>query len=76
MAKLTPDNAPAAQQDLAKFFKDPGRVFYRVAVDDLLTRGKPAELRAFVNELKAIELKHGDIKRLIAKADIAAKRVG
>lgn len=53
---------------------DPGRVFYRVAVDDVLKRGERAEIQALIKGAKDVKAKHGDLDGLIAKLEAAAKK--
>ena len=53
---------------------DPGRVFYRVAVDDVLKRGELADIQAMIKGAKDVKAKHGDIDGLIAKLEAAAKK--
>jgi hypothetical protein len=53
--------------------KQPGLVFYRPAVDDILKRGNLAEIKA---QLKgAAKTKFKDFDGLIAKLDSAVKKV-
>ncbi|MFL6289930.1 MAG: hypothetical protein ACJ759_03450, partial [Thermoanaerobaculia bacterium] len=40
---------------------DPGRVFYRPAVDDILKRGELAEIQALIKGARDVQAKYGDI---------------
>jgi hypothetical protein len=55
--------------------KQPGLVFYRPAVDDILKRGDLAEMKALLKGARAAKTKFGDLDGLIAKVDSAVKRV-
>jgi len=51
---------------------DPGRVFYRPAVDDVLKRGELSEIKALLKGAKDVKAKYGDIDGLISKLEAAA----
>jgi hypothetical protein len=51
---------------------DPGRVFYRPAVDDVLKRGELADIKALIKGAQAVKAKYGDIDGLISKLQAAA----
>jgi hypothetical protein len=53
---------------------DPSRVFYRVAVDDVLQRGELGEIQALLKGAREVKAKHGDLDSLIAKLEGAAKK--
>ena len=53
---------------------DPGRVFYRVAVDDVLQRGELAEIQALIKGARDVKVKYGDIDGLINQLEAAAKK--
>ncbi len=55
--------------------KQPGLVFYRPAVDDILRRGNLAEIKALLRGAKAAKTKFKDFDGLIAKLDSAVKKV-
>ena len=55
--------------------KQPGLVFYRPAVDDILRRGNLAEMKALLRGAKAAKTKFKDFDGLIAKLDSAVKKV-
>jgi hypothetical protein len=55
--------------------KQPGLVFYRPAVDDILKRGELAEIKALIKGARAAKTKFKDFDGLIAKAESAAKKV-
>lgn len=57
-----------------KIIKDPGRVFYRPAVDDVLKRGELSAIKALLKGAKDVKAKFGDIDGLIAKLEAAAKK--
>ncbi|HEV7429317.1 MAG TPA: hypothetical protein VGQ46_23435 [Thermoanaerobaculia bacterium] len=56
------------------FKPDPGRVFYRPAVDDVLKRGELSEIKALLKGAKDVKAKYGDIDGLITKLEAAAKK--
>ena len=53
---------------------DPGRVFYRVAVDDVLKRGELAEIQALIKGAQDVKAKYGDLDGLIRTLEAAAKK--
>jgi hypothetical protein len=53
---------------------DPGRVFYRVAIDDALKRGELHEIQGLLKGAKEVKAKHGDLDKLIATLESAAKK--
>ena len=53
---------------------DPGRVFYRPAVDDILQRGELAEIQALIKGARDVKAKYGDIDGLIKQLEAAAKK--
>jgi hypothetical protein len=53
---------------------DPGRVFYRPAVDDVLKRGEVSEIQALIKGAKDVKAKYGSIDGLIAKLEAAAQK--
>jgi hypothetical protein len=53
---------------------DPGHVFYRVAVDDVLERGDLAEIQGLLKGAREVKAQHGDLDSLIAKLEGAAKK--
>jgi len=53
---------------------DPGRVFYRPAVDDIIKRGELAEIQALIKGARAVKAKYGDIDGLVKKLEAAAKK--
>jgi hypothetical protein len=55
--------------------KQPGLVFYRPAVDDILKRGELAEIKALIRGAKLAKTKFKDFDGLIAKLEGAAKKV-
>ena len=67
---------PTKALTLAKLSKllDPGRVFYRPVVDDILQGGDLAEINALIAGAKDVKAKFGGIDGLIKAAEVAAKR--
>jgi hypothetical protein len=55
--------------------KQPGLVFYRPAVDEILKKGKLADINAFIKGVKSAKTRFGDFEGLIAKLESAAKKV-
>jgi hypothetical protein len=55
--------------------RQPGLVFYRPAVDDILKRGELAEIKALIKGAKAAKTRFKDFDGLIAKLEGAAKKV-
>ena len=53
---------------------DPGRVFYRPAVDDVLQRGELAEIQALIKGARDVKAKYGDIDGLIEALEVAARK--
>ncbi|WP_375412103.1 hypothetical protein [uncultured Bradyrhizobium sp.] len=53
---------------------DPGRVFYRPAVDDVLHRGEFAEIQALLKGAREVKDHYGDLDSLITKLEGAAKK--
>ena len=53
---------------------DPGRVFYRVAVDDTIKRGELADIEALLQGARDVKAKYGDIDGLIRQLEAAAKK--
>ena len=55
--------------------KQPGLVFYRPALDDILKRGNLAEMKALIRGAKSARTKFKDFDGLIAKLETAVKKV-
>ena len=53
---------------------DPGRVFYRPAVDDVLQRGEHAEIQALIQGARDVKAKYGSLDGLIEHLEAAAKK--
>lgn len=53
---------------------DPGRVFYRPVVDDILQRGELAEIQSLIKGAQDVKAKYGDIDGLIRTLEAAAKK--
>lgn len=58
-----------------KIIKDPGRVFYRPAVDDVLKRGELSEIKALLKGAKDVKAKYGDLDGLISRLETAVNKV-
>ena len=54
---------------------DPGRVFYRVAVDDVLKRGDLVEIQTLIKGARDAKAKFGDFDGLIKTLEAAAEKV-
>lgn len=71
-------NGPIGKQvltlDRLRQLLDPGRVFYRPAVDDVLKRGELAEIQALIKGARDVQAKYGDIDGLIKTLEAAAKK--
>ena len=64
---------PLTLERLVKLL-DPGRVFYRVAVDDVIKRGELAEIQTLIQGARDVKAKYGDIDGLIKQLEVAAKK--
>lgn len=53
---------------------DPGRVFYRPAVDDAIKRGEVSELQAMIKGARDLKAKYGDIDGVITQLEAAVKK--
>ena len=53
---------------------DPGRVFYRVAVDDVIKRGELAEIQALIKGANDVKAKYGSLDGLIKELETAARK--
>jgi hypothetical protein len=54
---------------------DPGRVFYRPAVDDVLKRGDLVEIQTLIKGARDAKAKFGDFDGLIKTLEAAAEKV-
>jgi hypothetical protein len=54
---------------------DPGRVFYRPAVDDIIQRGELFEVQEMIKGVREVKEKFGDLDGLLSKLEGAAKRL-
>ena len=54
---------------------DPGRVFYRPVVEDIVQRGDIAEINALIAGARDVKAKFGGIDGLIKHLEGAAKKV-
>ena len=62
------------REALIKLLKDPGLVFYRPAVDEVLKRGEHVEIQALLKGARDVKAKYGDLDTLISKLEAAAKK--
>ena len=72
----TPPKKPiAAKATVASkaILKDPGRLFYKVAVRDSIKRGNLAEMKGLLATAK--DLQKTGIDKLVADLEVAIKRV-
>jgi hypothetical protein len=53
---------------------DPGLVFYRPAVDNVLRSGELSEIQALIKGARDVKAKYGDIDGLITRLEAAAKK--
>jgi hypothetical protein len=53
---------------------DPSRVFYRVAVEDVLQRGEHAEIQALIQGAREVKEHYGDLDGLIKHLEAATKK--
>ena len=53
---------------------DPGMVFYRPAVDDVIKRGELSEIQALIKGARDVKAKYGDLDGLITRLEAAAKK--
>jgi hypothetical protein len=60
-------------ETLRKLF-DPPRVFYLVAVNEAIQRGEHHEIQELLEGARAVKTQHGDLDKLIAKLEVAAKK--
>ena len=71
-------NVPIGKQALTleKLHKllDPGRVFYRPAVEDILQRGEFAEINALIQGARDVQARFGDLDGLIRELEAAVKK--
>lgn len=54
---------------------DPGRVYYRPVVFDILNRGELAEIKALITGAQELKAEYGDFNGLIKAAETAARKV-
>lgn len=73
---LKPVHAQALTLQRLRDLLDPGRVFYRPAVDDILARGEHAEISALLQGARDVKAKYGDLDGLIKTLESAARKAG
>ncbi len=72
---MPPFDKALTRESLIKLLRDPGLVFYRPAVDEVLKRGELVEIKALIKGARDVKAKYGDIDGLISKLEAAAKKV-
>jgi hypothetical protein len=55
-------------------YRRPVHPFYLVAVNEALQRGELSEIQELLDGAKAVKAQHGDLDKLIAKLEAAAKK--
>jgi hypothetical protein len=55
-------------------YRKPPQPFYLVAVNETLQRGDLAEIQELLKGAKEVKAQHGDLDKLIAKLEAAAKK--
>jgi hypothetical protein len=73
---LRPVQAQALTLQRLRDLLDPGRVFYRPAVDDVLQRGELSEIHALIQGAKDVKAHYGDLDGLIQHLETAARKAG
>ena len=53
---------------------DPGRVYYRPVVFDILQRGELAEIKALITGAEELKVEYGDFDGLIKAAQVASRK--
>lgn len=71
---IPPISKQALTLETLRKLLDPGRVFYRPAVDDALKRGDRAEIQALLKGARDVKAKYGDLDGLIRQLEAAAKK--
>jgi hypothetical protein len=71
---IPPIKQPLTLETLRRLL-DPGRVFYRPAVDDILQRGDHAEIQQLLQGARDVQAKYGDLDGLIKHLETAARKV-
>ena len=71
---MAPFDKALTRASLIKLLKDPGLVFYRPAVDEVIKRGELVQIREMIKGARDVKAKYGDIDGLISKLEIAAKK--
>ncbi|HEY0414012.1 MAG TPA: hypothetical protein VGD66_12820 [Allosphingosinicella sp.] len=66
----------SAKATTVKKLKDPGRVFYRPAVDEVLKRGERAEIEALLKGARDVKAKYGGLSQLITHLEGALEKAG
>ena len=71
---MPPTEKALTRESLIKLLKDPGLVFYRPAVDEIIRRGELVQIRELIKGARDVKAKYGDIDGLISKLEAAAKK--
>jgi hypothetical protein len=71
---MAPFDKALTRASLIKLLKDPGLVFYRPAVDEVIKRGELVQIKELLKGARDVKAKYGDIDGLISKLEIAAKK--
>lgn len=71
---MAPFDKALTRASLINLLKQPGLVFYRPAVDEVLKRGELVEITALIKGARDVKAKYGDIDGLISKLEAAAKK--
>ena len=71
---VPPIRQQALTQQRLRDLLDPGRVFYRPVVDDVLQRGERFEIDALLQGARDVKAKFGDLDGLIRTLEAAAKK--
>ena len=71
---MPPREIALTRESLIKMLKDPGLVFYRPAVDEVIRRGELVQIRELIKGARDVKAKYGDIDGLISKLEAAAKK--
>jgi len=71
---IPPISKQALTLETLRKLLDPGRVFYRPAVDDAIKRGELAEIQALIKGARDVKAKYGDLDGLINQLEAAAKK--
>jgi hypothetical protein len=71
---MPPREKVLTRESLIRLIKNPGLVFYRPAVDEVIKRGELVQIRELIKGARGVKAKYGDIDGLISKLEAAAKK--